>query len=42
MAYMPLSEAVEIQPQEFEPFVREGFCVVEWGGAEIDATGINQ
>lgn len=42
MAFMPLSEAVEIEPQEFEPFERKGFCVVEWGGAEIDATGINQ
>lgn len=42
MAYMPLDEAVEVEPQEFEPFERKGFCVVEWGGAEVDATGINQ
>lgn len=42
MAYMPLDEAVEIEPQEFVAFERKGFCVVEWGGAEIDATGINQ
>lgn len=37
MAYMPLSEAVEIEPQTFEPFERKGFCVVEWGGTEMDA-----
>lgn len=37
MAYMPLDEAVEIEPQEFESFERKGFCVVEWGGAEVDA-----
>lgn len=37
MAYMPLDEAVEIQPQVFESFERKGFCVVEWGGAEVDA-----
>ena len=42
MAYMPLDEAVEIEPQTFEPFERKGFCVVEWGGAEMDATGIHQ
>lgn len=42
MAYMPLDQAVEIAPQEFEPFVREGFCVVEWGGTEISAVGRDQ
>ena len=26
----------EIEPQEFAPFLREGFTVVEWGGAEVD------
>ena len=42
MAYMPLDEAVEIQPQTFEPFERKGFCVVEWGGTEISAVGRDQ
>lgn len=42
MAFQPLDEAVEIAPQEFAPFERVGFCVVEWGGAEIDAAGLNQ
>ncbi len=35
MAYVPLEEPVEIEPQELEPFERKGFAVVEWGGAEI-------
>ena len=26
---------VEIEPQEFETFERNGFTVVEWGGTEI-------
>ena len=25
-------EYVDIAPQTFEPFVRDGFTVVEWGG----------
>ncbi|MBO5842301.1 MAG: hypothetical protein J6R46_04810, partial [Clostridia bacterium] len=37
MAFMPLDAPVEIEPQELVPFEREGFCVVEWGGAEIEA-----
>lgn len=36
MAYQPLEQPVEIVPQTFEPFERNGFTVVEWGGAEID------
>lgn len=32
MAYYPSDEEIEIPPQTFEPFVREGFTVVEWGG----------
>ncbi|HAG12971.1 MAG TPA: hypothetical protein DCG49_03805 [Ruminococcus sp.] len=36
MAYMPMENAVEIEPQTFEPFVRTGFSVVEWGGSEIN------
>ncbi len=35
MVYVPLEEAVEIAPQELEPFARTGFTVVEWGGSEI-------
>ena len=35
MAYRPLSAPVEIEPQTFEAFVRQGFTVVEWGGTEI-------
>ena len=25
----------EIEPQQFAPFLREGFTVVEWGGTEV-------
>ena len=32
MAYYPSDTEIEIAPQTFEPFVREGFTVVEWGG----------
>jgi hypothetical protein len=32
MAYYPSDAEVEIEPQEFCGFVREGFTVVEWGG----------
>ena len=35
MAFRPLEQPIEIQPQTIQPFVRHGFCVVEWGGAEI-------
>ena len=35
MAWKPLNEAVEIEPQEFESFERNGFTVVEWGGSKI-------
>ena len=35
MAWKGVDEPVEIEPQEFETFEREGFCVVEWGGTEI-------
>lgn len=36
MAYQALEEEIEIEaPEAFEPFVREGFTVVEWGGTEI-------
>ena len=36
MAYQPLEEPVEIEPQQLEPFVREGFAVVEWGGSLVE------
>ena len=35
MAYYPSSVEVDIEPQAFEPFIRDGFTVVEWGGTEI-------
>lgn len=35
MTYVPLEEAVEAKPQTFVPFERNGFTVVEWGGAEL-------
>lgn len=35
MAYYPTDEAVEIPSQEFTPFERVGFAVVEWGGCEL-------
>lgn len=35
MAYTPLSEPVEIEEQELDGFTRNGFTVVEWGGALV-------
>jgi hypothetical protein len=35
MAFKPLLYPVEIPPQEFVPFERRGFTVVEWGGSEV-------
>lgn len=35
MTYVPLEKAVDIEPQQFETFERNGFTVVEWGGSEI-------
>lgn len=32
MVYKPLLAPKQIEPQVFEPFIREGFTVVEWGG----------
>lgn len=32
MVYEPCSEDLSAEPQEFEPFERNGFTVVEWGG----------
>ena len=36
MVYKPLDKAIDIPEQELEPFEREGFTVVEWGGAEME------
>ena len=35
MAYRPLSAPIDIEPQTFDTFVRQGFTVVEWGGTEV-------
>lgn len=35
MAWKPLTEAVEIPPQELTAPNRTGFTAVEWGGAEV-------
>ncbi|MBQ8432238.1 MAG: hypothetical protein IJX28_05085 [Clostridia bacterium] len=35
MAYYPTETAVEIPPQSFEGFERQGFTVVEWGGCQV-------
>ena len=35
MAWKPLDAPQEIAPQTFAPFAREGFTVVEWGGAAV-------
>lgn len=35
MAYIPLNEEIEVEPQKFETFTRKGFTVVEWGGTEV-------
>lgn len=34
MAWQGLERPVEVPPQTFAPFVRQGFTLVEWGGAE--------
>ena len=36
MVAKPLDEPVEVEPQTFEPFEREGFTVVEWGGSIME------
>ncbi|MGB4090466.1 MAG: dockerin type I domain-containing protein [Ruminococcus flavefaciens] len=35
MTYVPLEDAVNIEPQELSTFERTGFTVVEWGGSKI-------
>lgn len=35
MAWKPIQNKIDLLPQEFPDFVREGFTVVEWGGAQV-------
>ena len=35
MAYYPTENEIEIQPQTFDKFVRNGFTVIEWGGTQV-------
>ena len=35
MAWKPLDGPVDIEPQVFTPFERQGFTVVEWGGSQV-------
>ena len=35
MTYVPLEDAVDIEPQQLSTFERKGFTVVEWGGSEL-------
>ena len=35
MTYVPLNDAIDIEPQQLETFERTGFTVVEWGGSKI-------
>ena len=36
MTYYPSDVAVDIRPQTFAGFVRQGFTVVEWGGSQVE------
>ncbi|MBR7165285.1 MAG: hypothetical protein IKD18_03305 [Clostridia bacterium] len=36
MAWKPLDEPIEVVPQSFTAFERQGFVVVEWGGACVN------
>ena len=36
MAFKALSGPIEIAEPELQPFVREGFAVIEWGGCEVE------
>jgi len=35
MVYVPLEDAIYIEPQQLPTFERKGFTVVEWGGSKI-------
>lgn len=36
MVAKPLDNYIEIEPQEFDTFIRDGFTVVEWGGSILE------
>jgi len=36
MAYKPLKKKISVEEQILEPFQRQGFTVVEWGGAIVN------
>ncbi|WP_298481686.1 hypothetical protein [uncultured Ruminococcus sp.] len=36
MAYQALDEPLTVEEAEIEPFTRNGFAVVEWGGTEVE------
>ena len=36
MAWKALEEPIDVEPQVLEPFQREGFTVVEWGGMKVN------
>ena len=36
MAWNPLEQPVDVQPDTLVPFQREGFTVVEWGGCKLN------
>jgi hypothetical protein len=36
MAYRPLDETITIEEQKLEPFNRQGFTVIEWGGTVVN------
>lgn len=36
MAYKPLKEQINIEPQDLKPFERKGFTVIEWGGGKAE------
>lgn len=36
MVFKALDKPIEIKEQKLEPFNREGFTVVEWGGTKVD------
>lgn len=35
MVFKGLNEKIDVKPQALEPFNREGFTVIEWGGTEL-------
>lgn len=35
MVFQPLDTPIEVEPQQFPAFSRQGFTVVEWGGSEL-------